>query len=142
MALSRVQTQHKLPAFPTKMAMPNPFSGMNPYLESPELWRSVHNRLIVAIADLYLFNLPDIIPAFALPLRAGDAEPIGDLQGLLNGVYDRAAYDLRIDYTAALLAALSETDAAWRMFCWGRKDRSHDRRRFKGDRPQMLQDVS
>jgi hypothetical protein len=45
-----------------------------------------------------------------LPLRAGDAEPIVDLQGLLNGVYDRRpAYDLRIDYTAAPLAALSET---------------------------------
>ena len=45
---------------------------------------------------------------------AGDGEPILDLQRLLNGVYDRpAAYDFRIDYTAAPLAALSETDAAW-----------------------------
>jgi hypothetical protein len=65
------------------------------------------------LADLYVFNLPDMIPLFPLPLRAGDGEPIGDLQGLLNGVYDRAAYDLRIDCTAAPLAALSETDAAW-----------------------------
>ena len=61
------------------------------------------------LADLYVFNLPDMIPLFPLPLRAGDGEPIGDLQGLLNGVYDRAAYDFRIDYTAAPLAALSET---------------------------------
>jgi hypothetical protein len=45
---------------------------------------------------------------------AGDGEPILDLQRLLNGVDDRpAAYDFRIDYTAAPLAALSETDAAW-----------------------------
>ena len=65
------------------------------------------------IADLYLFNLPDTIPAFGLPLRAGDAEPIVDLQGLLNQVYDRAAYDFRIDYTAVPVVALSETDAAW-----------------------------
>ncbi|MEG4446742.1 DUF4058 family protein [Microcoleus sp. AT9_B5] len=65
------------------------------------------------IADLYLFNLPDMIPAFPLPLRAGDAEPIVDLQALVNGVYDRAAYDFRIDYTAAPVPALSETDAAW-----------------------------
>ncbi|WP_333133373.1 MULTISPECIES: DUF4058 family protein [unclassified Microcoleus] len=48
-----------------------------------------------------------------MSLRAGDAEPIVDLQGLLNGVYDRAAYDLRIDYTAAPRSALSETHAAW-----------------------------
>ncbi len=62
---------------------------------------------------MYLFNLPDMIPPFPLPLRAGDAEPIVDLQALFNGVYDRAAYDFRIDYTAAPLPVLSETDAAW-----------------------------
>ncbi|MEG5016097.1 MULTISPECIES: DUF4058 family protein [unclassified Microcoleus] len=65
------------------------------------------------LADLYLFNLPDMIPQFPLPLRAGDAEPIVDLQALLNGVYDRAAYDFRIDYTAAPVPALSESDAVW-----------------------------
>jgi hypothetical protein len=31
--------------------MSSPFPGMNPYLESPELWSAVHSRLIVAIAD-------------------------------------------------------------------------------------------
>ncbi len=31
--------------------MPSPFPGMDPYLEHPELWPEVHNRLIVAIAD-------------------------------------------------------------------------------------------
>lgn len=31
--------------------MRSPFPGMNPYLENPELWSAVHNRLIVAIAD-------------------------------------------------------------------------------------------
>lgn len=31
--------------------MPLPFPGMDPYLENPELWSEVHNRLIVAIAD-------------------------------------------------------------------------------------------
>ena len=44
---------------------------------------------------------------------AGDGEPILDLQMLLNGVDDRAAYDLRIDYTAAPRSALWETDAVW-----------------------------
>jgi hypothetical protein len=43
----------------------------------------------------------------------GDAEPIVDLQRLLNGVYHRAAYHFRIDYTAAPRTARSETDAAW-----------------------------
>jgi Protein of unknown function (DUF4058) len=65
------------------------------------------------MADLYLFNLPDAIPAFPLPLRGGDAEPLVDLQALLNEVYDRAAYDFRIDYTATPIPPLSEADAAW-----------------------------
>jgi len=63
-------------------------------------------------ADLYLFNLPDAIPGFPLPLRAGDVEPIVDLQALLNTVYDRAAYDITLDYNAELVPALSEADAA------------------------------
>jgi hypothetical protein len=65
------------------------------------------------LGDLYLFNLPDMIPQFPLPLRGGDAEPIVDLQALLNTVYDRAAYDFRIDYTAAPVPPLSEADATW-----------------------------
>jgi len=65
------------------------------------------------VADLYLFNLPDAIPAFALPLRGGDVEPIVDLQGLLNEVYDRAGYDFTLDYTAEPVPALSEPDAVW-----------------------------
>jgi hypothetical protein len=31
--------------------MPSPLPGMNPYLESPELWLEFHSRMIVAIAD-------------------------------------------------------------------------------------------
>ncbi|MEC4982920.1 MAG: DUF4058 family protein [Oscillatoria sp. PMC 1068.18] len=31
--------------------MSSPFPGIDPYLENPELWSAVHNRLIVAIAD-------------------------------------------------------------------------------------------
>lgn len=65
------------------------------------------------LGDLYLFNLPDMIPQFPLPLRPDDAEPIVDLQALLNGVYDRAAYDFRIDYTAEPVPALAEADAVW-----------------------------
>jgi hypothetical protein len=78
-----------------------------------------------------------------LLLRAGDGKPILDLQGLLNGVYDRRApYNLRIDYTAAPLAALSETDAGWADVLLRERRSSHDRGMFKGDRPQMLPDVS
>ncbi|MEA5625846.1 DUF4058 family protein [Nostoc sp. UHCC 0251] len=64
-------------------------------------------------SDLYAFDLQDIIPSFLLPLRTGDSEPLVDLQSLLAGIYDRASYDLVIDYSKEALPALLEADAAW-----------------------------
>ncbi|MEG4068889.1 DUF4058 family protein [Microcoleus sp. Pol11C2] len=42
-------------------------------------------------------------------MRAGDTEPIVDLQALVNAVYDRPAKEFRIDYIAATVPPLSET---------------------------------
>jgi hypothetical protein len=76
-------------------------------------------RILVSRGDcrpsavLYAFNLQDAIPSFSLPLRVGDPEPVIDLQALLRDIYDRAAYDLKLNYTAAPIPPLSATDAAW-----------------------------
>ncbi|WP_193193588.1 DUF4058 family protein [Nostoc sp. MG11] len=59
-------------------------------------------------SDLYAFNLQDAIPSFSLLLRADDREPLIDLQSLLTGIYDRASYDLVIDYSQELASQLSE----------------------------------
>lgn len=64
-------------------------------------------------AQLYAFNLQQTIPSFPLPLNVGDAEPIVDLQSLLNGVYDRARYHLAIDYSQEPVPPLKEEDANW-----------------------------
>lgn len=64
-------------------------------------------------ADLYAFNLPDVIPCFSLPLRAGDNEPVLDLQSLLNNVYDVYGYDLVVNYNDEPVPQLSKSDAAW-----------------------------
>jgi Protein of unknown function (DUF4058) len=37
--------------------MPSPLPGMNPFLESPELWSEFYSRMIVAIADALSENL-------------------------------------------------------------------------------------
>jgi hypothetical protein len=50
-------------------------------------------------AELYPFQLTEPIPAFLLPLRRGDTEPVVDLRTLIHRVYDRAGFDLAIDYT-------------------------------------------
>jgi Protein of unknown function (DUF4058) len=64
-------------------------------------------------ADLYGFNLRDPIPAFPLPLRSQDSEPVIDLHALLDLVYDRAGYAVMIDYQQSPLPALSESDWIW-----------------------------
>ncbi len=64
-------------------------------------------------ADLYAFNLKETIPTFPLPLREGDREPIIDLQDLINGIYDRASYDLVIDYSQEAVPKLSEENKVW-----------------------------
>ncbi len=69
-----------------------------------------HNR---PDADLYTFDLKDPIPAFPVPLRSGESEPVVDLQKLLNEVCERARFDLAIDYSQSLKPALSPEEAAW-----------------------------
>lgn len=64
-------------------------------------------------AALYPFGLSDRIPAFPLPLKQDEPEPIVDLQSLLHQVYDRAAYDLEIDYTQNSVPSLKGEDAIW-----------------------------
>jgi hypothetical protein len=78
-----------------------------------------HYRILVSRAeqrsqdDLYAFNMQDSVPRFPLPLAADEVEPIVDLQGLLNQVYDRAGYGMVIDYARSSVPPLNEADAAW-----------------------------
>jgi hypothetical protein len=62
-------------------------------------------------ADLYPFDLQDLMPLFLVPLRFGDGEPVVDLKGLLDQVYDRAGYDLKLDYQGAVVPELAEVDS-------------------------------
>ncbi|WP_347566255.1 DUF4058 family protein [Scytonema sp. UIC 10036] len=48
-----------------------------------------------------------------LPLRSDDVEPVIDLQTLLSELYDRASYDLVIDYSLEPVPPLSEANATW-----------------------------
>lgn len=64
-------------------------------------------------AELYAFNLQDVIPTFTVPLAPQEPEPVVDLQSLFSEIYDLGGYDLRIDYSRKLVPALSTTDAAW-----------------------------
>jgi hypothetical protein len=65
-------------------------------------------------ADLYGFNLSELIPSFPLPLKPEDMELNVDLQAIVMGVYERAGYGDRIDYRQSVPApALSPAQQQW-----------------------------
>ena len=46
--------------------MPIPFPGMNPYLEHPDLWPEVHQKLMAALAETLQTQLS---PVYQVMLR-------------------------------------------------------------------------
>jgi hypothetical protein len=64
-------------------------------------------------ADIYLFGVRDLIPAFPIPLCPGETEPTLPLNGILHELYDQGGYDLIIDYRQPPQPSLSEADAEW-----------------------------
>jgi hypothetical protein len=64
-------------------------------------------------ATLIAFGLRQPIPPFALPLLPGDDEPQVDLHRILHDLYQRAHFELRLDYTQPPIPPLSSADTAW-----------------------------
>ena len=64
-------------------------------------------------SQLYAFTLRDPLPSFVLPLLPGDQEPIVELGSILHGLYERARFDLRIDYARPSVPPISIEDAEW-----------------------------
>ena len=66
--------------------MSHPFPGMNPYLESPALWREIHSLLIVAIFDA--LN-PQLRPKYRVAIEQRVYRANGE-DSLLVGIPDVA----------------------------------------------------
>ena len=64
-------------------------------------------------ARLYPFGVRQRIPTFPLPLLPDDTEPKVDLGSLIKQVYERAGYDLVIDYNQPPVPPLRDADADW-----------------------------
>ncbi|MCL1475187.1 DUF4058 family protein [Argonema antarcticum] len=89
--------------------MPSPFPGMNPYLENPELWSEVHNRLIVAIA---IAIAPDLRPKYRVAIEKRTY--LSDIEdSVLVGIPDVAVYAKRttVSETRSNVALASQTEA-------------------------------
>jgi Protein of unknown function (DUF4058) len=63
--------------------------------------------------QLWPIRLPQRLPVIPIPLKAGDPDGQLDLQAALNAAYDRANYDLRIDYCKEPKPPLDEKLASW-----------------------------
>lgn len=64
-------------------------------------------------AALYLFSMQQAIPLVPIPLLPEDEELVVDLNQILHQLYDRARYDLRIDYRLPTVPPLDVTDDRW-----------------------------
>lgn len=77
---------------------------------------------------LYAFNMRQPIPTFPIPLQPGDKEPDLPLNQILHELYDKAGYDLRIDYARPADPPLHGEDAAWAQGVVGEGDRDREGR--------------
>jgi hypothetical protein len=64
-------------------------------------------------AELDLFDLRQPIPPISIPLLPKDPEPVLDLNAVLHALYERARFDLVLDYSKPPVPPLEEDAAAW-----------------------------
>lgn len=64
-------------------------------------------------ADIYAWKLPQPLPEIPIPLKKGDPDVMLPLQPVFTTVYDRARYDLSVDYQAPLDPPFSNAEAEW-----------------------------
>ncbi len=63
--------------------------------------------------QLWGIRLAQRLPVIPIPLKAGDPDGRLDLQAALDSAYDRAGYDLELDYRRPPKPPLDEKLAAW-----------------------------
>ncbi|MBI3959212.1 MAG: DUF4058 family protein [Chloroflexi bacterium] len=69
-------------------------------------WRRPHARM-------HAFSLRQPIPEIRIPLQKGEDEPTLPLNDVLHSLYNRARFDLRLDYAEPPVPPLADADVAW-----------------------------
>jgi hypothetical protein len=75
--------------------------GQRPFVHPripPSAYMISLTRAKASFADIWAINLQDPLPVVPIPLRSPDADVTLDLTLAFNTIYDRAAYDLSINY--------------------------------------------
>lgn len=113
-----LQKRHKVLNTPTHLVEIDLLRGGKPMPILSEIPQTDYRILIAfgnrrPLAQLYGFSIRQEIPKFSLPLHSGDPEPIVDVQSLLVGIYQRARYDMVVDYSKEPVPRLKEEDRIW-----------------------------
>lgn len=82
-------------------------------LPSAEYFVHVSRKTRRPKGSVWPIRLPQRLPVIGIPLKEGDADAELDLQQVLVTAFDRAAYDLQIDYRSEPKPALAPEFAEW-----------------------------
>jgi hypothetical protein len=63
--------------------------------------------------EVYPIPLPSRLPRIAIPLKAGDADGVLDLQRVLDQAYDDGPFGDRVDYSQPPFGKVSDEMLAW-----------------------------
>ena len=64
-------------------------------------------------AKLVAFSVPQPIPSIPIPLLPEDGEPDLDLGAVFHALYDRARFDLRLNYAKPPFPPLNKGTSTW-----------------------------
>lgn len=64
-------------------------------------------------ASSYPWTMRQPMPTFGVPLKGNDPDVLLDLQKAFTTVYERARYQLSLDYSADVIPPLSQADREW-----------------------------
>ena len=95
-------------------------SGLPPHTYQAQVWRwngEKHCRRV------WVMPLRNKLKSIPIPVRLGDKDGVLDLQTVIEIAYDRAGYDLRVNYRLPPYGTIQEQDEKWtRQTAWARPD--------------------
>ncbi|EDN67254.1 conserved hypothetical protein [Beggiatoa sp. PS] len=65
------------------------------------------------VCDIWTIGIREQLPVIPIPLQQQDKEVPLDLGKALHTAYERARYDLRIDYSSPPVPPLEKNDVEW-----------------------------
>ena len=86
---------------------------MNEELPPADYYAFVGREEIRPKAEVYSWTLNHVLPIIPIPLSEDDPDVMLNLQEVLNTVYDRAAYQISLDYERGIEPGLDEARQAW-----------------------------